>query len=37
LRTGFSDEEIATLEQLLRRLQYNVSNQAHDPTTSPDT
>jgi MarR family transcriptional regulator for hemolysin len=31
LRTGFSDEELATLEQLLRRLQHNVSGQAAHP------
>jgi MarR family transcriptional regulator for hemolysin len=36
LRTGFSDEEIATLEQLLRRLHHNVSDQAHEPAAKPD-
>ncbi|GII23280.1 MarR family winged helix-turn-helix transcriptional regulator [Planosporangium mesophilum] len=36
LRTGFSDEEIATLEQLLRRLQHNVSGEAHDRASRSD-
>jgi MarR family transcriptional regulator for hemolysin len=37
LRTGFSEEEIAVLDQLLRRLHHNVNGEARDPAARSDT
>jgi MarR family transcriptional regulator for hemolysin len=36
LRAGFSDEEIAVLDQLLCRLHRNVTGDAHDPAAGSD-